>query len=361
VRDYEFGEPGSDAIVFTDVASTEVLSLQRVLQAGSWLSLSLAYGSSDRIVVADFFHPSYGLVDEIRFSDGVAWDAAMVKAQVSTVGTSANDYVSGFDGGPNRTDGLGGNDTLMGGTLEDHLAGSDGDDWLYAGAGNDLLEGGAGRDAADGASGADTLTGGADGDWLYGSAGNDLLQGEGGADWLRGGEDADLLEGDAGNDTLEGSEGPDTLRGGEDDDALLGESGADLLEGGSGNDTLTGRGGADLMEGGAGDDTLQGDGGRDTMTGGAGNDWLAGGLGADRLVFGSASGADTLAGFDAAEGDRIQLVRDLNGSGIVDGASALAAAGDVDGNAVIDLAGGNSIMLLGISVAGLAAADFIVG
>ena len=75
---------------------------------------------------------------------------------------------------------------LDGGTGDDRLTGSYGNDTLIGGDGNDVLRGG---------KGADLLLGGDGGDELWGQQGNDLLVG---------GPGADLLSGDGGDDVLIG-------------------------------------------------------------------------------------------------------------------------------------------------------------
>lgn len=69
-----------------------------------------------------------------------------------------------------------------------------------------------------------------------------------------------------------------------------------LVAGGNGNDRIIGGGGADLLVGGNGNDVL---------AGGAGDDDLVGGRGADRYIVGD--GKDTITGFRAAEGDRLDF------------------------------------------------------
>jgi len=59
-------------------------------------------------------------------------------------------------------------DTLLGGSGNDTVTGSDGDDWLLGGTGNDVVNGGGGRDVLVGGKGADNLTGGEGEDLLVG-------------------------------------------------------------------------------------------------------------------------------------------------------------------------------------------------
>ncbi|HEY0835058.1 MAG TPA: calcium-binding protein [Azospirillum sp.] len=171
--------------------------------------------------------------------------------------------------------------------------------------------------------GNDTLLGGGGADELYGNQGSDLLSGELGADSLFGGQDADTVDGGAGHDVL------------------YGNLADDLMSGGAGDDTLFGGQGADRLLGDVGDDALFGNLGDDTLDGGAGDDALAGGGGADRFVVGGGSGNDTIAGFDAAEGDRVAL----------SGTGGWTVAADASGQAVVRLATGETVTLAGVPAA----------
>ncbi|WP_207461077.1 hypothetical protein [Azospirillum sp. SYSU D00513] len=175
------------------------------------------------------------------------------------------------------------------------------------------------------------LTGGAAGDSLTGGTGRDLLDGAGGEDLLIG-----LADGD-------------TLRGGDGADLLFGNQGEDLLCGNTGADTLYGGSGEDRLYGGAGDDWLSGDLGDDWLSGDLGNDTLTGGAGADRFLFQPGGGADLVADFDAAAGDRL----------VIGARSWTVAAGGV--GAVVDLGLGDSITLAGIRADQVTAGWFMVG
>ncbi|MEO6279813.1 PA14 domain-containing protein [Roseateles sp.] len=117
----------------------------------------------------------------------------------------------------------------------------------------------------------------------------------------------------------------------------------DIIDGGAGNDTINGLVGADRLSGGAGNDTLDG---------GAGSDWLLGGEGADKLVGGTGNdtasyegspggvtvdlAAGTASGGDA-DGDTLDGIENLSGSG---GADVLRGDGDanrLDGGAGDDM------------------------
>ena len=123
----------------------------------------------------------------------MSWDQATIKAKTITQATTGNDSIVGYDGGPNTTSGLAGNDTITGGNQADWLDGGDGNDSLTGNAGNDTLLGGEGNNVLDGGDGNDVLTSGSGTDVLLGGAGNDTLTAG------------------AGNDTLDGGLGSDTF------------------------------------------------------------------------------------------------------------------------------------------------------
>lgn len=136
------------------------------------------------------------------------------------------------------------------------------------------------------------------------------------------------------------------------------------------------------IDGGAGGDALTGSNGDDTLQGGAGKDTLAGGLGADVLKFVAATdsalggGADLIAGFSVAQGDKIDLFdidadSSLSGNqafGFV-GSSALTGKGQVrvevqtDGNTHVFGATSGTTPGFEIVLAGnvaLQASDFVL-
>ncbi|MCC6926423.1 hypothetical protein [Novosphingobium sp.] len=267
------------------------------------------------------------------------------------------------------------------------------------------------------------LLGGAGADSVHGETGNDVLFGEDGNDVLEGGLGIDYLAGGSGDDDIRGSEGADALYGEAGDDYLVGgeDFATDILVGGDGADVLNGQsllGDFDLMNGGAGDDAywvdtpadltfeaagegwdmviadiagagyylyanvedlqlagqtpfgvgneldnriwgnlgdnwLLGGGGNDTLDGAAGNDVLFGEGGSDTFVFTVGSGADVIGDFVSGT-DRIDV-------------SAYSTSFDVLRNSfhqngvdgAIDLGGGNLIVLQGVTLSNLTAADFV--
>lgn len=135
-------------------------------------------------------------------------------------------------------------------------------------------------------------------------------------------------------------------------DVIMGNSGNNLLIGMRGNDTLLGGAGDDILEGGMGNDDLNGGTGNDRLNGGAGDDRLFGGAGFDLFSFDTHSfGADLITDFQDGL-DRI----DFRGLGLTLQSILVADTGN---GAVIRAAGG-SIVVTGINVGMISAADFIL-
>ncbi|MBO9695138.1 MAG: hypothetical protein J7499_02970 [Sphingopyxis sp.] len=294
---------------------------------------------------------------------------------VVAAGTSGDDLIGGSAGA----------DALIGGAGGDMLVGNAGDDVLTGGSGADILVGGAGRDLlsyagsvaavridlqrldagggdaegdlfdgfedVEGSAFADTLAGDAGANRLFGGNGNDMLSGGAGDDMLDGGAGADLLDGGAGIDRVDyGSSGAGVVVDLADGAASGGEAAGDRLvgieavDGSAFADTLSGTEDADSFGGGAGDDRIDGRGGDDLLVGGAGSDTLIGGAGLDSadysasnlavtvdLALGTGSGGD-------AQGDRLEGVERLIGSGFGD-----ALTGDASDNVLIGGAGADRL------------------
>jgi Ca2+-binding RTX toxin-like protein len=121
--------------------------------------------------------------------------------------------------------------------------------------------------------------------------------------------------------------------------------GADQLLAG-GDDVLTGGSDSDFMNGLSGDDLLDGGGGDDMLWGGAGD---------DLFVFSTGDGADEIGDFTAGPGSEDVIA--LNDFGYMDIGDL--TLDDVDGDAVIDLGGGDQITLAGLASTDLTADDFL--
>ncbi len=156
--------------------------------------------------------------------------------------------------------GDGGNDVLLGSSLNELLNGGIGDDTLTAGQGNDTIIGGAGNDR---------LIESGDVNFVLTNSSMTGL----GTDVVSGLEFA-VLTGGAGANTIDasGASFSMVLNGGDGNDVLLGSSVNDTLNGGSGNDLLYGLGGRDSLDGSDGSDSLDGGASNDTLNGGAGVD-----------------------------------------------------------------------------------------
>jgi len=165
---------------------------------------------------------------------------------------------------------------------------------------------------------------------LFGMGGEDLLFGGAGSDRLDGGTGADRMEGGGGTDVyyvdheddvvVEVGSSVDGVYASVDytlpelvehlrmtGDAITGKGNAErnVITGNAADNKLWGYDGADRIGGGDGDDVI---------VGGAGADLVIGGAGADRFVFADGdfetarlAGMDTIADFDRAEGDKIDL------------------------------------------------------
>jgi len=298
--------------------------------------------TSDVFYISEFVYEDMGSLGAIKLRDGgivVSWHGGPlveedVFATVLGQGTGANDTIVAVIPGTWR--GFGGDDRITGTAFADTLAGDAGKDDLRGGAGNDVLRGGAGADRLDGGAGIDTAS------YYTGTAGVvvNLSTGRGSG-------------GEAQGDTLSGIE---NVSGSQGWDSLVGNAGANTLQGWAGNDVLVGGGGADTLTGGAGADRFVYTGTADSPVG---------------------AGADRIADFSHAQGDRIDLFAiDANsaaagnqafsfiGSALYTGIAGqlrtsvvggiTTIAGDVNGDKVSDF----HITLSG--AVGLAAADFVL-
>jgi serralysin len=108
----------------------------------------------------------------------------------------------------------------------------------------------------------------------------------------------------------------------------------------------------DTLLGDAGDDVVIGGNAADIIEGGRGDDILTGNDGADVFTFrANQTGDDTITDFDPIE-DIVELV------GFGGSFDPLAALSATPGGTELDLGGGNSVLLLGRTVAEFSADDF---
>jgi Ca2+-binding RTX toxin-like protein len=197
---------------------------------------------------------------------------------------------------------------------------------------------------------ANALMGSAGDDHVDAMAGNDTVMASGGADAVRAFDGDDQVYGGLADDTVNGNKGEDTVHGGPGADCVCGGQGDDLVYGDVGDDYVNGNRGADQVFGGAGADTLHGGQANDWISGGAGADWLNGDLGDDSMTGGAGAdtfhashGVDRITDFNAADGDVVQLDP---------GTTYTVSASGSD--TVLDLGGGDELILVGVSPSSLA-------
>jgi serralysin len=218
-------------------------------------------------------------------------------------GTPVSEYIHRFGGYDTP---FGGPVPVSGGVGETHIGGS-GDDTITAGDGANYLRGG---------DGADKITGGAGFDDINGNKGNDTVDGgSGGNDWLLGGQGNDLVTAQSGNNLIYGNLGDDTL------------------VGGSGNDTI---------RGGQGDDSIVAGSGAQWISGDRGNDTIQAGSGPDTFHTFAQAGIDKVLAFNEAKGDHVE----------VDGGATYTFS-QVGADTVVDMGGGNEMILVGVQLSGL--------
>ena len=305
-------------------------------------------GTTDELLVRNWFQGYTNRVERVRFSDGTEWDVATMENQVldgtgdddTLFGYGSSDTMKGFEGndtiygrsGEDQLEGGTGNDVLFGDSGRDTLMGGDGNDLLYGGTEDDLLNGGEGDDHLQGGSGNDTYLFGrnsgrdtvidADGtignmdrimvaadllpsDTLLRRVGDDLVLSINGTndrvtinDWFLNGRPENRVESiQFGDGTLWDAEAikEKVLQGSQENDRIKGYPGTgNVISGREGNDYLYGMELGDTLEGGQGDDSLFGQGGNDLLNGGLGDDTLFGGQGVD--VISGGQGQDLLYG-----------------------------------------------------------------
>jgi serralysin len=272
-------------------------------------------------------------------------------------GDQGDDVVAG-GAGADVMGGGAGNDFLIGGAVDDganmhffltnEAQADDGSDTLFGGDGDDTLLGGGWDDGAVADNGAyndgEAIRSGTSSDYIWAGTGNDLIVASDGDDQLGGG---------TGDDTIRGGGGDDAIYGGNDsgdtglNDVLSGGGGDDEIFGAQGNDSINGDAGDDNLFSGAGTDTVDGGAGDDTLWGGGGDDIFTGGSGADLFVFSANHGDDTVTDYDIEE-DMLDL-REAT-TAFADAASVASAAVTISGGVLIDLGGGDTLTLEGVSL-----------
>ncbi|HEY3950235.1 M10 family metallopeptidase C-terminal domain-containing protein [Phenylobacterium sp.] len=210
------------------------------------------------------------------------------------------------------------------------------------GSGADSIVGNDAANSISGGAGDDTVTAGAGADTVNGGSGTSYLRGEDGDDSIQGGAGFDDINGNKGNDTVDGGTGGhDWLVGGQGDDVLVAHQ-SDVVWGNLGNDTLHGGSSADQVRGGQGDDSIAGGAGDEFISGDRGNDTESGGGGADTFHSSQDAGIDRILDFSQAQGDRVQL-----------DPGTTYTLSQVGADTVVDMGGGNQVILVGVQLSTL--------
>ncbi|MCI5076085.1 calcium-binding protein [Oricola sp.] len=290
-------------------------------------------------------------------------------------GIGADDFYidaldTSFDGGGGYdriivADTNGVNVALAGTNIERVIGGSGEDTFDGTGVATSLVISGlGGNDTLTGGSAVDQISGGDDDDTLDGGDGSDFLFGDGGSDNFIGGKGDDRFFADSGDASFDGGEGYDRIYiqdtgsfvfslAGTDVERVNGNDGDDVLDatGVTTSVTLAGGGGSDTLTGGDGNDVIAGQAGADIIEGGAGTDSLFGGADADTFVFNAVSGLDYIADWEDGS-DKINF-------------SGYAAIDEFSDLTIIDNGGmtriefdGNAILVLG-STGEIEQSDFV--
>jgi Ca2+-binding RTX toxin-like protein len=320
-----------------------------VLDGGAGADVMRGFGGDDRYYVDN-------LSDRVFEDSGGGTDIILTSVSFDLTGDDFVEDLVMRD--PGATTAI----TLIGNSLDNHMAGNAGANVFDGRAGADVMEGFGGNDTywvddaldrvievgggtdrilADLASfslaatpevenlgglfdGGQLLIGNALDNRVHGGLGNDVLVGGAGADILTGGEGNDRYYVDTALDTvLEGSgQGTDIVlspvsfvlngfvQGVEDLSTTDWSATAAInLTGNSLANGISGNAGANILDGGSGNDHLVGMAGADTLLGGTGRDELFGGLGADSLSGGT--GIDRFRFDSALGGDNVDTITDF--------------------------------------------------
>lgn len=315
------------------------------------------------LILNSYFDYEKASQGDFYFADGTVWTSQQV-AQWMSQGTERDD-------------------SIVGGTGNDHFEGKSGNDTLFGGYGNDTLDGGEGDDSLRGFDGDDLLLGGNGNDTLVGDNGNDTLEGGAGNDLLLGGggDDLYLFAQNWGNDTITEYTGKTYIafkEGIAADNIQLSRLGDHLFikhkltgdsirlenwftssaseestnlqhiefaDGTIWNEAaikqlvLTGTSGDDTLQGYLSDDVLDGGAGNDYIIGGAGSNLLLGGAGNDTLI--AQGTADTLCGGD---GNDSLVAHSSNNKGIFFYGEAGNDRITSAGNSLLDGGSGNDYL-----------------
>lgn len=251
-------------------------------------------------------------------------------------GNAGANQLFGYDGN-DKLDGLTGNDTLYGGLGNDtyYIESTLDDIREYTNEGADTLYSSVSYSIVTRAIETVVLIGTADID----ITGNNL---------------ANRLTGNAGNNRIDGATGNDTMIGGLGNDTYVLDKATDVVIelAGQGTDTVMTPNSYTLLADfenlvliGTGGIAGAGNGLDNIITGNTGANRLTGGGGADRFVFNLGSGADRIWDFSAAQNDLIDI--SAYSHGVVGGGGVTITKSGA--NTLIDMGGGNTIIVTGVA------------
>ncbi len=169
INDFDEKSDNHDMVQFLNVSSNEITNLQRLSN-----DLVFHYGTSDQLIISNYFEDKNNQIEQFNFSDGVSWDGAVINSRIVTAGKTSDLYQWGYHDDMNLLSGSEGGDMLVGSLLDDLMEGGDGNDNVSGKAGHDLLVGGTGDDILSGGNDSDVLAGGTGNDMLDGGSGNDM-------------------------------------------------------------------------------------------------------------------------------------------------------------------------------------------
>ncbi|RXF72689.1 calcium-binding protein [Hansschlegelia zhihuaiae] len=358
---------GDDAVrlnVYADVGTGEV-------EGGDGFDTLIAKGELAKFTLSglerlETLSRVRATVEQFASFEEIAGASEDRRAVLALEGAGSLDLTGKTDGLGVSVAGSGGDDQIFAGSGDDILRGRNGDDLLNGGAGADRLILDAGRDTLDGGSGDDVFDCAGDARAVViGGDGVDTLRVEGSLSRLKvqGVEVLDVVRGpfSASADQFESFDAIIASKGVPDGPLRLTLTGAGELDlsrqldgravsltGSQGDDALATSGGADAVRGGKGDDAIDGSAGDDTLSGDGGADTLTGGEGGDAFLFSAAlsnRSFDVVADFESGS-DVIRLdakVFDGLGRGpLAEGAFKDLAQGafDADDRILFDRAAG---------------------
>jgi VCBS repeat-containing protein len=307
-----------------------------VAQGGSGNDTMLGFGGTDTFNggggnnTVDYSHGQLGITVSLAnpaLNTGNAAGDTYTNV-TSIIGTNFDDTLIG-DGNVNLLEGGLGADTLIGGGGAVDYA-----SYGHAGSGvtASLLNPGANTGDAAG----DTYSGI---NGLIGSSSNDILIGDNNDNFLRGNAGADHLIGNGGSDTADYNNAPSVNGQG----IVVDFSNIAHNTGFAQGDSYT------SME------NIRGSNFNDILKGDAGANVLTGQGGGDRFIIATGGGADTIADFSHAQGDKIDLTQVTSVHSMGDFNAVQQGA-----NTVINFGNGDSLTLSNVTASSLVESDFII-